>query len=77
MLPVINKTDKGEAVRFLHQLLLSLDLLTNQDFDAEFNSATEQAVRTFQGDNNLVVDGIVGQKTWPQLIQRIGTLCNR
>ena len=77
MLPVIKNTDKGEAVRFLHQLLLSLDLLTNQAFAAEFNSATEQAVRTFQGDNNLGVDGIVGEQTWSQLIERTGTLCNR
>ncbi|MEA5595437.1 peptidoglycan-binding domain-containing protein [Rivularia sp. UHCC 0363] len=76
MLPVINKTDKGEAVRFLHQLLLSLNLLDNQDFDAEFNSATEQAVRTFQGNNNLTVDGTVGRQTWSRLIDQIGTLCN-
>ena len=34
-----------------------------------FDAATEKAVKQFQDDNNLVVDGIVGFRTWLTLLR--------
>lgn len=36
--------------------------------DGKFGSITEKAVKAFQKDNNLAVDGVVGSKTWDMLI---------
>lgn len=35
----------------------------------QHTTATDAAVRAFQSDNNLTVDGIVGNQTWPVLIR--------
>ena len=35
--------------------------------DGDFGTNTEKAVRKFQTDNNLFVDGEVGDETWPAL----------
>jgi len=35
--------------------------------DGQFGTATEQAVRSFQHDHGLTVDGVIGQKTWAAL----------
>ena len=35
--------------------------------DADIGSLTEEAIRKFQTENNLVVDGKVGPKTWAVL----------
>jgi putative chitinase len=39
----------------------------NITIDADFGPATELAVLQFQRQKNLIVDGIVGQKTWKAL----------
>jgi peptidoglycan hydrolase-like protein with peptidoglycan-binding domain len=75
MFPTLSLNDKGEAVRFLQQLLLSFGLLTNQDFNAEFKASTQAAVRTFQINNSLSVDGIVGANTWDALMSQVGVIC--
>jgi len=36
--------------------------------DGDFGSATEAAVKSFQSDHGLTVDGIVGKNTWAELI---------
>jgi peptidoglycan hydrolase-like protein with peptidoglycan-binding domain len=36
--------------------------------DGYFGKQTEEAVRAFQKENSLTVDGIVGQKTWAALL---------
>ena len=35
--------------------------------DGKFGAKTESAVRKFQADNGLVVDGICGRNTWSAL----------
>jgi peptidoglycan hydrolase-like protein with peptidoglycan-binding domain len=35
--------------------------------DGDFGSETDSAVRSFQSDKGLEVDGIVGQDTWAAL----------
>lgn len=35
--------------------------------DGQFGSGTEQALRQFQKENGLIVDGVAGEKTWLKL----------
>jgi peptidoglycan hydrolase-like protein with peptidoglycan-binding domain len=35
--------------------------------DGAFGQRTEAAVRRFQGDRGLTVDGIVGPRTWDEI----------
>jgi hypothetical protein len=50
----------GNLVNYLQTKL-------NVPVTGTFNPATDTAVRTFQGNNNLFVDGVVGGKTWTQI----------
>ena len=66
-----NKTLDGvghgcEAVRQLQQLLSHR---YNVAVDGQFGPGTEAAVRQFQADNGLVVDGLVGPATWALLVE--------
>lgn len=54
---ILKKGSKGEAVKTLQEFL-------NITIDGDFGNNTEAAVKEFQSKNGLVVDGIVGQKTW-------------
>jgi len=59
---------RGEAVYILEELLVRLgyEVFVSQ----YFGSDTRQAVMDFQLKNNLVVDGLVGAKTWSKLIEK-------
>ena len=56
----LKKGSKGAEVKILQQKLNLMD-------DGIFGSLTEEAVKEFQANNGLTVDGIVGQKTWDKL----------
>ncbi|NLZ52038.1 MAG: peptidoglycan-binding protein [Thermoanaerobacteraceae bacterium] len=57
---------QGEDVRELQSKLESLGYDVGP-IDGIFGPLTEKAVRKFQKDNGLVVDGIVGQETFAAL----------
>ncbi|OKH28313.1 hypothetical protein NIES2101_43650 [Calothrix sp. HK-06] len=57
---------QGDDVKHLQQdlNLLKYGLLT---VDGDFGTKTETAVKHFQSNNKLTVDGIVGAQTWQAL----------
>lgn len=69
-LPQIAKGSKGEAVQALQRLLSTYgySLGTKNPFDGDFGTKTDTAVRAYQKENGLEVDGIVGVKTWAKLL---------
>ncbi|BAY44339.1 putative N-acetylmuramoyl-L-alanine amidase [Scytonema sp. HK-05] len=66
-LPVIRKGDTGGAVKLLQNILIALDYLDTDSPTGKFQDQTDEAVRNFQEENDLKVDGIVGPKTWDLL----------
>jgi hypothetical protein len=64
----IKNGDKGDAVREVERLLVQQGY--NLKEDSLFDANTEQAVKSFQRDKGLVIDGIVGEKTLQTLRTR-------
>lgn len=64
----LGEGDRGGAVRVLQYMLAILaefdNSLTPVRIDGDFGPTTAQAVRRFQANNGLTVDGIVGEATW-------------
>ena len=66
----IRKGNYGELVKQCQTLLKNLGYdLGICGVDGDFGSATEKAVKSFQRDHGLTVDGIVGPKTWAALTE--------
>lgn len=63
--PTLSKGSKGAWVKYL-QGKLALKGYKLQ-IDGDFGEITKQAVISFQGENGLVKDGIVGVNTWEKL----------
>lgn len=62
--------DKGVTVSMLQMGLKKNGIsLGIWGVDGDFGSTTERAVKEFQSNCNLMVDGIVGQDTWQVLFQ--------
>lgn len=61
-LPTLRKGDKGVMVRVMQKLLGGLEI------DGIFGTATEEVVKRFQKEHKLEADGIVGQKTWAEML---------
>jgi len=68
--PTIRRGSRGNNVRYLQYKLLS-KLYNPGEIDGIFGGGVENAVKRFQRDNGLVVDGIVGKNTWNAL-KKIG-----
>ena len=64
--PLLREGSRSSYVRFLQNLLQSKFIPTG-NIDGIFGSQTLNAVRAFQQENNLTVDGIVGDNTWNAL----------
>lgn len=60
--PTMRRGARGEDVEFL-QGILGLRI------DGMFGPRTEAAVRVFQDENRLAVDGVVGPATWTELLR--------
>lgn len=69
-LPVLRNGSEGEAVVLLQNLLSSQSYRVGS-IDGKFGTNTEQAVRKFQTNFSLTVDGIVGSRTWQKLGDRL------
>lgn len=59
---VLKSGSKGTAVKQMQQRLKELDYLSGTA-DGEFGSATTKAVRDFQANNGIGVDGVAGKTT--------------
>ena len=68
---VLRRGSESSAVMFLQRLLLSY-LYPITSLDGDFGPETERAVRAFQGENGLTIDGIVGRNTWRALFYSVG-----
>ena len=73
--PTIRRGTKGADVIECQTMLTRLGYdLGSCGIDGDFGRATEKAVRSFQSDNKLVVDGVVGPMTWDALDKAIAQL---
>lgn len=61
----VRKGMRGDAVRQLQQRLR--DRGQTIEVDGIFGAGTDKTVRSFQGQQGLTVDGVVGPKTWEAL----------
>ncbi len=60
---------KGKEVERLQRKLKKLGYYLGK-IDGDFGGGTESAVKRFQRDNGLKVDGIVGEETWDALFKK-------
>lgn len=61
-LPNVRLSSRGETVRLLQRLLLIKD-------DGIFGPRTQRSVKTFQKENGLTADGVVGPNSWRVLLR--------
>lgn len=70
--PTIRKGSKGTYVKECQNDLIKLGYdVGKTGADGKFGNCTDKAVRAFQKDKKLKVDGIVGAKTWEALDKAI------
>ncbi|HET7474564.1 MAG TPA: peptidoglycan-binding protein [Dermatophilaceae bacterium] len=67
--PLVRKGASGHPVKTLQHLLRAHG--HGIDADGIFGPLTDAAVRAFQGDEGLAVDGIVGPHTWGAVIVEV------
>lgn len=73
-LPILSKGSKGAAVKALQRMLyclgyVNIDGKARISVDGSFGSNTEAAVKRYQKNAAIGVDGIVGVKTWNKLLK--------
>ena len=66
----LRKGSTGEQVEALQRILSTYgySLGNKNPYDGKFGAKTDAAVREFQEDNNLTIDGEVGEETWAALL---------
>lgn len=68
--PTIRKNDTGTAVKVLQLALVAYEYnIGKYGADGEFGLDTENAVKRFQKNSGIEVDGIVGRDTWSKLMK--------
>ncbi len=60
--PILRRGDRNAAVRVMQYLLEDRGMAVT--IDGIFGPNTETAVKSFQADNGLQQDGIVGPQAW-------------
>ena len=69
-LPTLRKGDSGNSVKILQAFLIAYEYSTGTSgIDGEFGFDTESAVKQFQKNSGISVDGIVGENTWSELLK--------
>lgn len=72
-LNILKKGSKGKEVFTVQSILKSLGYKGNNEkelsLDSNFGENTEYAVKSYQRDKNLRIDGIVGTATWSSLLK--------
>lgn len=68
-LAAFERGDEGQEVLDIQKRLAELQY-TIGDIDGKFGPATETAVKQFQTDKSLEVDGIIGNDTYQALMQK-------
>lgn len=66
---MIDKGMNGSDVMVLQALLVAHGYTVNA-VNGLFDNSTDKAVRQFQRDNGLAVDGVVGNNTWGAILRR-------
>ena len=67
--PTCRKGAKGNITKIIQRLLIEKGYkLPQYGADGSFGAETEKAVKAFQSDHGLSVDGIVGKNTWSKLL---------
>ncbi|MGQ9779809.1 MAG: peptidoglycan-binding domain-containing protein [Bacillota bacterium] len=66
---LLHRGERGEIVRVLQQWLAEAGFPVSGDPDGYLGPGTEAAVRAYQQDAGLAVDGVVGPATWAALGQ--------
>ena len=66
---ILKNGSTGESVKWLQWHLYKLGYLTSGDIDGDFGPTTLSAVKKYQTDKKLDVDGVVGSGTRGQLIK--------
>jgi hypothetical protein len=67
--PTLKNGDKNDYVKILQTKLNAKGYTPKLAVDGDFGSKTLAAVKWFQTKNGLVVDGVVGPKTWAALLK--------
>lgn len=68
-LPTLRKGSKGEAVAEAQRRLNAIGQWPPLDDDGDFGAKTLAAVERFQFERGLNPDGVVGAKTWSELLK--------
>ena len=76
--PVLKMYYEGPSVRILQMNLYGLNYNYNGlKITGVFDILTQEVVKDFQAENNLVPDGIVGPATWEVLLEQVRRVQNR
>ena len=65
--PTLKLGDESFLVNGLQTMLNMLGYLETEQITSVFDFPTEHAVKSFQADYGLRIDGIVGEETWAAL----------
>lgn len=74
---VLQKGHRGKAVTAVQEVLIQAGLLEADSLDGVFGPETEKAVKTFQSQHDITVNGIIGPETLAQLDAQAAQLESR